>query len=610
MKRRLSFLLKTLLWTVLVFIGAKVWFMLACREGHIFTMADVWQVIIHGISLDLSTSLYFLVLPFLLIIVSIWWQSKWMRRVLQVYFLLVSIAFSLAFVADTCLYPFWQFKLDASCLQYLETPDEAAASVSKTYLFKQLIMVVFVTAFIYYGYRSFCVSKQTRSSRGRSILPRVMECVLYLLCIPMMVLGIRGGVDESTTNIGQVYYSQNQFLNHSAVNPVFSFLSSISKSRNYIIQYDYFDEEECAQLTDGIYTVESIGCDTLLNNQRPNILIVIMESCGGQFTEIGGHQEITPHLNQLAKESVYFTQLYANSWRTDKGAVSILSGYPAFPITSVMKIPEKSRKLPSIAKSLQQAGYDNSFYYGGDINFTNMRSYVMSSGYKQLKWKNDYSSEQQSTAKWGVRDDIMVNTLIDDVKNSPNDKPWMKTWLTLSSHEPWDVPAKELDNPVYNAFHYLDNCIDTLITQLKQTPQWDNLLVIILPDHGYRYEGINETTRLYNHIPMIWTGGAVKSSYRFTKVCMQSDLAATLLGQMQLPHEEFTFSRDVLSKTYIRPMAFHTYVNGMAVIDSCGFMSYDLDAKKIIASEGKDTLGLLKLGRALLQQSSHDLISR
>jgi phosphoglycerol transferase MdoB-like AlkP superfamily enzyme len=274
-----------------------------------------------------------------------------------------------------------------------------------------------------------------------------------------------------------------------------------------------------------------------------------------------------------------------------------------------MKVPEKSRKLPSLARSLSSEGYSCSFLYGGDINFTNMRSYVMGSGYGQLTWKADYSLKEQSSAKWGVEDGITARSVLEQVARQPS-SPWMLTWLTLSSHEPWDVPVKHLDDEVENAFYYLDSCIERLITQLRQSPAWNDLLVIILPDHGYRYKGVNETTRLFNHIPMIWVGGAVREPRRIDHICNQSDLAATLLGQMGIQHDEYTFSRDVLSDTYQRRTAFHTYVNGMTVFDSTGFMSYDLGAEQMVAAEGNDSTRLLRLGRALLQLTSHDLISK
>ena len=600
MKKRLLYLLRFYLLTVVLFIAAKVVFMYCHLAQHPFVAGDVLEVVRHGLSLDLSTALYFLIIPFLLAVASQWFRLP--RWLFHVYYAVIAVAFSLAFVADTSLYAFWQFKLDASCLGYLATPTEAIASVSVGYVLVRLLLLVLLAALLVTLYvRIAATPAYGHRSWG--------ELLLEVLLVPLFVIGIRGGLDESTTNIGQVYYSQNQFLNHSAVNPVFSFLYSLGKSGDYIVEYKYFDDEECSRLTEGFFTTQSTGADTLLNTSRPNILLIVMESCGGQFTEIGGHDEITPHLNRLTREGVYFTECYANSWRTDKGCVSILSGYPAFPVTSVMKVPEKSRKLPSLARSLSAEGYSCSFLYGGDINFTNMRSYVMGSGYSHLTWKADFSLQAQESAKWGVEDGIMSQTVLEQVSRQES-SPWMMTWLTLSSHEPWDVPVRRLDDEVFNAFHYLDSCIGHLIAQLRQSPAWKDLLVVILPDHGYRYKGINETTRLFNHIPMIWVGGAVKAPCRIDRLCCQSDLAATLLGQMGLPHDEFTFSRDVLSSSYQRPMAFHTYVNGVTLYDSTGFMSYDLDAERIIAGEGSDTARLLRTGKALLQLTSRDLVGK
>ena len=606
MRQRLFYLFKFYFITVLIFILAKIVFMIACREGHEFTLVDMGDVVKHGLSLDFSTALYFLIIPFLITMISVWWKSKVLTIILKAYYLIISLAFALAFVADTSLYPFWGFKLDASCLQYLETPSEAMASVSKGYLMIRVLVFLAIVIAIDSIYKFLLNSKFPASSNLRS---KIIASIIYLLLIPVMIIGIRGGFGESTTNIGQVYFSTNQFLNHSAVNPIFSFLSSTSKSGNYIVSYDYMSEQECGNLTNGLFFTNSNNADTLLTTQRPNIVLIVMESCGGQFTSLGGHSEITPNLNQLGTEGINFSECYANSWRTDKGMVSILSGYPSFPVTSVMKIPEKSRKMPSITRSLQNAGYKNTFYYGGDINFTNMRSYVLGIGYDFLRWKADYSLQDQLSCRWGVNDETMFQSLLEDIMSEKSEH-WMKTLLTLSSHEPWDVPTRNLDDEVYNAFNYLDHCIGRFVNDLRKSPVWVNTLVIILPDHGYRYKGVGEMTRIYNHIPMLWIGGAVRKPTVIDRICNQSDLAATLLGQMGIAHDDFRFSRDVISSDYRYPLAYHNSTSCVSVIDSTGFIAYDLDAQTLIANESTDTERLLEMTRALLQLTSHDLINK
>ena len=443
--------------------------------------------------------------------------------------------------------------------------------------------------------------------------------MFYAVCIPLLVIGVRGGLDESTTNIGQVYFSENQFLNHSAVNPVFSFFASMEKTASNHITYHFMDDKQCEQLIATWFDTRSVGCDTLLTTQQPNIIIILLEGCGGEFTEIGGRTDITPNLNRLAHEGVYFTNCYGNTWRTDRGTVCTWSGFPSFPTMSVMKMPSKTRRLPNIAKTLrQERGYQTSYLYGGDINFTNMRSYLMSGGFQTLVWKKDYSREEQKSAQWGVRDDITCKTLLEMTQKAK--EPFLIGYSTLSSHEPWDVPAigeeerrregvrrQDFGDEKLNAFNYLDACIGDFVEALRKTEVWERTLVVMLPDHGIPYEGLDETTPLKNHIPMIWVGGAVKGPIEINKVCNQTDLPATLLGQLGLRHDDFRFSRDVLSETYQEPFAINTYDDGYSVYDSTGFVNYDFIGEKIVKSEGGQAAKLMEKAKAVLQAASEEL---
>ena len=599
MLQRILYLLKTYLLTMLFFFIAKVVFMFY-NSNQDFSGYDIINVLWHGLSLDLSTSLYIIIIPFLVCAVSIWTgMTKVLRITLSVYYSLVGIVMMLAFVADTCLYEFWLFKLDSLCLQYLETPTEAMASVSTGYIIIRLIVIILGAILVWWAYTH--PQWSTNPSHHR-----ITESVVALLCIPLIIIGIRGGLGESTTNIGQVYYSQNQFLNHSAVNPVFNFIDSFDKAD---ANYHFMDDKECNQLISSLYNTQSIDCDTLLNTQKPNIIIILLEGCGGEFTEIGGRTDITPNLNKLAKEGIYFTNCYGNSWRTDRGTLCALSGYPSFPTMSVMKIPSKSRSLPNIARTLQQQrGYNTSYLYGGDINFTNMRSYLISGGFENLTWMKDYSAEEQKTAQWGVRDDITFKTLYQMTTKA--EQPFLIGFSTLSSHVPWDVPIHHFDDEIINSFYYLDQCIGDFIQKLRESAAWKNTLVIMLPDHGIPYNGIDETSPSLNHIPMIWVGGAIKGPKRIEQVCNQTDLPATLLGQLGINHDEFSFSRDVLSSSYTMPFATHTYDDGFSMVDSTSFVCYDFVSNKIIAEEGQKNERLLTLGKAILQAASKDFNNR
>ena len=597
MRQRLIYLIKVYMLTVAIFIAAKLVFMLVNYEGHAFGVSDVVAVIIHGLSLDLSTSLYFLILPFLITLVSLWCDDRRLHTILRIYYGIIATMMTFAFVADTSLYPFWGFKLDASCLQYLETPAEVRASVSGFYMTIRLLLLILGSYALYRLYKAIPFWAKNPSRRRAATATNI-------LFIPLIVIGIRGGLDESTTNIGQVYFSQDQFLNHSAVNPIFSFLSSFEKTASNIVDYDFFSQDECDTLMRDLYPTTSVNTDTLLTTSRPDIVIVLMESAGDIF------EKAMPRLRRLKKEGIDFAACYGNTWRTDRGTVCTYSGYPSFPTSSVMKMPQKTNYLPGIAATLREAGYQTYYLYGGDINFTNMRSFLVTTGWEKLKWKADYTNEEQNSAKWGVRDDITFNTLYEQIAaidTSATHTRHLFGFSTLSSHEPWDVPLKRLDQEIPNAFYYLDNCIGHFIDRLKRLPQWDNLLIIFLPDHSLDYGHFTEAVQARNKIPMVWAGGAVKAPRKITQLCNQTDLAATLLAQLQLPHAQFRWSRDVLSASYRYPFAVHNYNNGFSLTDSTGFIAYDLESSRLVTNESSQATRLERMGKAILQATTADL---
>ena len=551
----------------------KVMFMLYNASGHDFGIGDIFAVLYHGLPLDLSTTSYLTIVPWFIALVSLLVGGTWPRLVSKIYCCIIAPLLAVILVADTVLYKFWQFKLDATIFNYIDDPKNALASVSPWFILLGVLAIAALAALMLFAFRHLVISRELRVESHKNKFP----FIALLLLGGILFVMIRGGIGRSTMNVGYVYYSQNQFLNHSAVNPAFSLLSSSLKVQKFDKLYRYYDSATCDSLFAQLhYDTRSLDTDTLLRTTRPNILLIIMEGCGSVFME----SKATPHLNRLAEEGIYFSRCYANSFRTDRGLVSALSGYPAFPDISIMKLAEKARTLPSIARSLANNGYTTSFLYGGDINFTNTKGYLISTGYRDARGYETFPASVRHTHSWGVQDHIVLDTLFNLVKGqeSKAKSPWMVSCLPLSSHEDWGVPYSRIkDNKVANAMAYLDHCIGQLVTRLKASPAWDNLLVIILPDHGIAYpEGITEANPERNRIPIIWTGGVVRQPRHIATLCNQSDLAATLLGQLGMSHDDFTFSRDVLSSTYTHPCAVHTFSGGITFIDTTGYIVEDL----------------------------------
>lgn len=608
MKKRIAYISLYFFTVLLIFILQKPLFMLyngSIEKG--FGFADYMQVMIHGASLDAATAGYLTAFPFLLVLISIWFRKFPLKKILYGYYILAAALISIIFVVDMALYTFWGFKLDASVFLYIDSPKEALASVSVGFILLRVLAILLLIAL-----NSWVLLKITPSVLTAT-RKRIAGTAGMLLLGGVLFIIIRGGVTESTSNIGQVYFSNEPFLNHSAVNPDFSLLSSMGKSQDFASEFNFFDEEKRAALFDGLYPItDGDSIIQVLNTKRPNILIILMEGFGGAFVEpLGGLPDVTPHFNRLSKEGIFFTNCYANSFRTDRGTVCTFSGYLGLPTASVMKIPAKSRTLPAIAEGLSKAGYKTDFLYGGDINFTNMKSYLLSTGYQRLTANTDFSLAEQTSNAWGVNDDITFEYLYNQLRNRKEEGPWHTAFLTLSSHEPFEVPYHRLEDKIPNAFAYTDECLGKFVDRLKQTPAWKDLLVICLPDHGFYYprEGSNAMPRFY-HIPLLWLGGAVKQPMQVDKIMNQTDLAATLLGQLGLEHTAFTFSRNVLGSDYKYPFAFYSFNNGFSFRDSTGVTVFDNNSGSILFDEPEVDESRLDKGKAILQTVYDDLGNR
>lgn len=598
-----------------VFALQKPLFMLYHRElASGCSLTDYLKVIAHGLKLDCTLAGYLTVVPLLCVLVSVWFAGPWLRKFLKGYFLTTALLVAAIFAVDEGLYGFWRFRLDATLFFYLQSPKDAMASVPPGMFGIQLLTFMVYAAGIYWFFNRLIVPLAP-TTPVVPVRKRIGGSLLIVLLAGLLFIPIRGGVTTSTANVGMVYFSGNQFLNHAAINPCFSLVASLSKQQDFASQFNFFSEDKRGELFEPLVGPQAgKGGEkiTLLNTDRPNILLILLESFSANAVEaVGGDPDITPNLNRLSREGILFSNLYANSFRTDRGIVSVLNGYLAQPTTSIMKYPAKSQTLPSLAKSLGEEGYVADMLYGGDINFTNMQSYFFSSGYSRITADRDFPLTSR-LSKWGANDDITFAYLAKQIRQrEASAQPWLSTFLTLSSHEPFEVPYHRLADPYLNSVAFTDSCLGHFIDGLKQTPAWKNLLVILVSDHGFHYPAdLSDYEPRRFHIPMVWIGGAVAAPQVIETYANQTDLAATLLAQLGLPHEEFVFSKDILDPAYPH-YAFYTFPNGFGFIDSTGISVYDNESNRPLWVQPEDgSEERLEKGKALLQTLYDDLGGR
>lgn len=597
---------------------------------NIFT--ELPAVIWHGLPLDLSMAGYLSVIPGFLSIAVVWLKRDLVKPIMNIYFIIASLFITCSFLLNASLYPYWKYPLDSTPLFYFFTsPADAIASVSIWQVILSIVILIVLTIGVWftlrmrgekrqqysrygYGYEGFGRGKRNRFDdfdrhRGRT-------SIILLLLTGLLFLPIRGGITVSTMNTGQAYYSQNAYLNHSAVNPLFSLLESITHQEDFASQYRFMKDKEADKIFATMTSTSDENTYPLLNEATfkkgtPDILIVIMESFASDIMpSMGSYKDVAVCLDSIAQQSILFTRFYANSFRTDRGMVSILSGYPAQPTTSIMRYPRKTSQLPSIARNLAKyKNYKTTYYYGGDADFCNMRSYLVSQGYQHIISDANFPIEDK-LSKWGVPDHIVAARMMEDIKAQQNEKrPMLRILQTSSSHEPFEVPYHRLKDKRLNAFAYTDSVMGAIVREYRKLPRWKNTLIVFVPDHvgGYK-ENLNDHDRSRYQIPLILAGGAISRPMKVGIIGSQHDIAATLLGQLGVEHREFTFSKNMMSDATPK-FAFFAVNDAFGVVSEENSLIYDNRAKRIVYDKGEKGFNL-KRGQAYLQKLYDDLAKK
>ena len=584
------------------------------------TNSDLMDIYSNGLAIDVATVGYLLVVPLLLIGLH-WCFTRWNpRRWLMVYCGIMTVALSLAALADASLYEFWEFKLDRMAFFYLGDPKDAFASVSVGYLLLRFLAWVLLSVLTYFLLAwpmilSGRKSVRSTGSRSRKKRPWVVKVLLFVVLCGAEFAMIRGLRIWPNTP-GRVFYSKITYYNHAALNPVFNLFYTLTKKEDDYRQFDAFDEEELARLMEGLFPTSADSTEILLNTQRPNVLVIVLEGFGSCFVEgLGGDvKEVGVNISRLLPDAICFTNCYCGSFRTDRGIVCSISGYLGQPTTSIMRYAHKIKNLPGLPKTLKQYGYQTQALYGGDISFFNMSEYFITSGHDRLVSQDNFPAADRST-KWGVPDHVAFQWLFEDIqqKHQQQQEPWYTTFLTISSHNPFDVPYHRLSSSTdinddavkFNAFAYTDSCYGDFIDRLRETPAWDNLLIVTVADHGFNWRPMNSPD--FPRIPFLMMGGAVREPKRIETLMSQTDLPAIVLGQMGIPHEDYTFSRDVLGDTYRTPFSFNTFNNGFNLCDTTGCTVYDNVARRAVSGADPHREAM---GKAILQTLYHDMKAR
>ena len=566
-----------------------------------------------GLKMDLSAAAYITLPVAALCLLSISLRLLRNQHGYIIYTAAILLLLLIIVFADIGLYHAWLFRIDSTSLKYLSSPREVWASVN--HLPITGISVGFIAAYLMLVliFKKLLIKWTVAlHSNGTSTI----SFFVLLVCIAAFIIPIRGGFQLAPLNQSSVYFSQNNFVNMAALNAPWNFLHSVSRNRKHKINpFVCDDASKVKAVTDSLLSNNFMSGTGVIRKdlRHPNVLFIIWESLTAKVVglQVGG-QAITPGLNRLIKEGIYFSDIYATGDRTDKGIIGILSGYPAQATTSIIKDPTKSAKLPLLPKRFKEMGYTSSFHYGGELEFANMKSYLLQGKYDQFVTINDFSKKEQNS-KWGAHDGVVADRLKQDI--SKISTPFFCTWLTLSSHEPYEIPVTALlkgKNDVsqfLSSIHYTDSIVYSFIEYAKHQPWWRNTLIVLVADHGHRLP-LSEQRADDFKIPLLFLGGAIEQPFRTIQLIgSQTDIAATVLTQLNQPANEFYWSRNLLGSKRL-PWAFFTFNNGFGFVQSQKKLLYDNVGKIIIEKTGNITNHDIYMGRAIQQAAFQDYLDR
>ena len=613
-KNRFLYNLYYYLFWIVYFVFARFFFLMYYFDKtQELSIATILKTFLYGLRLDASFAAYLSTIPFLLMIFSLLINQKIIFKIIKWYTFIIITFISLLLLIDAGLYQAWGVRLDTSLLPYLNTPELMISSTSTFQLISGIFAWIFISFVFIKIFKKIHQKNSEKISSGFWI-----QFPLFLLMTALLIIPVRGGFQIVPVNQSNVYFSESMFANHAAINFMWNFSNTLTHKTDGTNPYTYFDDETALKIINKTKkNLLTANTDSILNTLKPNVILILWESLPGKIVgSLGGEPNVTPNLNRLSKEGLLFTNFYANGDRTDKGIPAVLSGYYPQPVKRIMRMPNKTRSLPMLPKKMEELGYKTAFYYGGDLNFGNMNTYLRNAGISEIVDGSEFDKKDWNS-KWGAYDDVFMKRFADDLSTQQKE-PFFKIALTLTSHEPYEIKGEYKfgtdthDNQFRSAHFYTDSVIGNFISFAKTQEWYKNTLIVIMSDHGHsspKHQGPYFSPKKFR-IPMLWLGGVVNSNIKeINNFSSQVDFSYTLLDLLNGDKKDFTFSKNIFN-TSDEQYAHYTFNKGYGTITKNSTYIYDYVSKKPILSEGKNTQKLDSLGKAITQNSYEDFLER
>jgi phosphoglycerol transferase MdoB-like AlkP superfamily enzyme len=605
-------------WIILAIITRVVFEIYFRNKLSGASFSEIAQTFQYGFLMDASVAAYISSIPLLVFCVN-WFTkghigSKWLR--FYVYLAVVIIA--IVTVVNLNIFREWGTKVNFRAFDvFFNAPSEAfAASSSSPLLLTFVLFVALMAGGIFLS--KYIIDFDFKKPKA----PLIIKPVIVILLLGINMLIIRGGLQVAPIAQSNAYFSPKPILNQCALNTEWNLIQNVAENlQSPGNPYVFMPAEKAAALVDSMYAVKKDSTIHILNTYRPNVVIFQLESFTADLIEsLGGEKGDAPNFEDFIKQGVLFDSVYAASDRTDKGIVAIMSAFPSQATRTIIIDNERQERLPALSNVFADQGYHTSYFYGGESEFMNFKAYLLSHKITDLVDKRDFEAKEMNS-KWGAHDDILFKRNISYLNKVQ--KPFFSYVQTLSNHEPFELPVPphfpgdDIGNKFRSTAYYTDASLKQYFDAAKKQSWYKNTLFILVADHGHRLpldKSEPYEPRKY-HIPILFFGDAIKPEYRglrVKKLGNQTDIAATLLAQLNLPHQQFKWSKDLLNP-YSRDFAFFDWDNGMGFMLPEQSVSYDNAGQTISYIQNKNapkayTDKTLDYAKAFMQQVFTDYL--
>lgn len=600
------FLRQYLSWMIFFQITRLLFLLWNREELHGLGFAEIIPVFFHSIYLDTAMTCWLMIIPWLLFTIAFFTEKKVFLKINR-YFTatLVSIV-SVLTIGELPVYDEWHTKLTYKAIWFLGNPSE----VFHTATWKELVFgILGMILLSWFGI--FLFKKMVPIDIQVKRKPFWQSISFAILAPGIVFLGMRGGYQQIPIQISDAYFSKSNVLNTTSVNSTFNLMSSWFENFQAGEPYHFMPDADAKNLLSDLNFTAKDTTIHILTTDRPNIVLVVLEGWSGDLVKsCGGYDSITPHFEEMIKEGVFFSKCYASGSLSDQGMAAIFSAFPAQTKTSVITQPTKYVHLSCINTSFKNAGYKTSFMFGGQLSYGNIRAYMYYNGFDKIIEGKDFAAELTSS-KLGYPDGNLFDRQLKEL--SKEQEPFFASMFTLSSHSPFDMPMKEMlhwgekERGYINSVYYADSCIHNFIESAKKTSWYKNTLFIFVSDHGHNSpKSWNFIQPEYHQIPMLFYGEVIKPEFRgmkYDSIVSQTDLASTLLHQLNLDAKAFSYSKNLFNP-YAPRYAFYAFDEGFGLLKPEGQLCLranenKTEFEKVNVASDKEII--LKEGKAFLQ---------